>query len=966
MKNKEIKQNLDFSKFERLISKLYFVMDSNQKDEKGQDMRMLDKRMAEMLAEGGETELANSIAEKAGIDADFSSGNREGDEKSKRFFIPSWLMTSLIGFMSILLVGFGLANILFIDPGAQPEDNLASDATDIPVITLKPKNITESGFIAQDNEFLIQFEGSLDDEQLEERIKVEPEIAFEIEVKEEDGETTIVVKPAEELHKDTSYKISIAESLTFSDGKKLEQDLSWVLNVEPSFKVLNTYPENNQTDIPLDSYIQFDLNQTIETEDLEGAISIEPKLEGILTSQGNKYIFIPSEKLSPDEEYLVSIDKSLAGESGELGEDYQFAFKTKGVEASLQGLSWINKDQVEIAGGQIVAEVVNPAGELSPHSSVRFVLQKVSLTNGVTHIIENSSDLTALPGSLQSVNSSTQTLRDKAVYQYEAGEEGVYLLTASVGFEGETITKYFIKSNLYLVGEDSGEFSEGYAYDAKSLQPVKSAVVKSYLAGELIGESKTGEDGKFSTIKGDLLTVESEEGLGLLSSSLSPSYFSAWDQEQESPYKSVLIQDSNQYAVGDTVYFDIYLYDVDGTNPNGGVRVIIAKNDSLKWYELDTDQVVYDQIHYANEGWISDGLNLPDQGEDLFIYAIVDNLSAGIHRLDFDHSIAQSKPDLSVEISKSFYFVGESITASFVGEGEAVVSVYKRAIPTLPEDSSSQKSLAFGELVEKKDLNLDETKQYSFTPLFDGVSGVGYTYTVTITPAVVSDQKQYLGQPQYSTVEVYRDPYKFDLHLDKPIAELGESIIADIESREIINRSKLGEVNFDLKVVRHQLEYERFVSGGDQSVIIGGRFYGISTSENIVLDKTGLQTDADGIFKMELDDMQPGIYDIVLTYAETEVSFDGAIFVPDQESRLLELGIGSKFDMTFEISENDNPLLKLGENSEDRVVVYWMDQILRSAPLDKTSGVEISSGSALLCIVGEDENQILSRSCYSR
>lgn len=185
---------------------------------------------------------------------------------------------------------------------------------------------SDSAGIATDTEFIVKSRDDISVDFLKSSMNISPEINFDIE---KTSDKEFVIKPKNELKKDSIYKVSLL-------NQEKSYDLSWAFQTKKELKVIGSIPGNKSTYIPIDTGIEVMFSHK-NIENFEESFEIQPETKGSFTSNGYSMIFVPDELLSLDTVYTVSIKAGVKIKDSqlELVEDYIFTFSTQSYEGNV-------------------------------------------------------------------------------------------------------------------------------------------------------------------------------------------------------------------------------------------------------------------------------------------------------------------------------------------------------------------------------------------------------------------------------------------------------------------------------------------------------------------------------------------------------------------------------------------------------------------------------------------------------
>ncbi len=212
-----------------------------------------------------------------------------------------------------------------------PLSSTEPPASSEPAASLNPPTVTASAaanltateasgpVVSPTTGFLLSSVDGSDPADLAKRLTVEPKLDLSI-VRDADG-GTIRLTPREPLIPGAVYRFS----LTGPTGEQLD---SWAFQASQPVRVVGTLPNNQSTDVPLDSGIEITFDQDGVT-DAASFVTIEPPIKGQFEEHGRVLAFVP-ESLLPTTIYTVTVRAGVTvGATGEsLAEDVRFRFET--------------------------------------------------------------------------------------------------------------------------------------------------------------------------------------------------------------------------------------------------------------------------------------------------------------------------------------------------------------------------------------------------------------------------------------------------------------------------------------------------------------------------------------------------------------------------------------------------------------------------------------------------------------
>lgn len=248
--------------------------------------------------------------------------------------VPMYFVLGILIITFIAYAGFGG----FIrNPG---KDN--NPIVEIPKLEIGNYQIAALDFdkngVSLDSDLLLKSDKEIDPQVLAQSIKISPELKFEV-VKENSSDYKI--KFNEEKKPNTLYKLEIS-GYKSEDNTKQTGSFSWAFQTVNQFRVTNSLPGKNASNVPVNTGIEFVLNydtSLLSTKKVTDYFEISPKINGEIKLQGKRIIFAPKETLKASTKYSVILKKglSIGGVNPELStlkENYVVTFTTQSNQTS--------------------------------------------------------------------------------------------------------------------------------------------------------------------------------------------------------------------------------------------------------------------------------------------------------------------------------------------------------------------------------------------------------------------------------------------------------------------------------------------------------------------------------------------------------------------------------------------------------------------------------------------------------
>ncbi|HXI82349.1 MAG TPA: Ig-like domain-containing protein [Verrucomicrobiae bacterium] len=219
-----------------------------------------------------------------------------------------------------------------LDPSSGiPEGGIATTAT-----------LTADGstgpVVGVDTAFRLASTTAMPASRLAARLTVDPSFAFS--VKPDPADRVAVITPAEKLLPGTVYRFD----LHGSTGELLD---TWAFQAKQPLRVVGTLPENESSDVPIDTGIEV----TFDQDGVSGAdthVSITPATKGRFEQHGRVLVFVPN-RLLPATIYTVTVSRGVTvADTGEATiSDVKFQFETAAkTEPTTSATTFVFQDQL--------------------------------------------------------------------------------------------------------------------------------------------------------------------------------------------------------------------------------------------------------------------------------------------------------------------------------------------------------------------------------------------------------------------------------------------------------------------------------------------------------------------------------------------------------------------------------------------------------------------------------------------
>lgn len=170
------------------------------------------------------------------------------------------------------------------------------------------------------------------------RLTVQPNFAFSIEPEADDR--AVLLTPDQPLQPGLVYRFA----LSGAGGELLD---TWAFQASQPLRVVGTLPENQATDVPIDTGIEIVFDQD-GVVDVASHVTVQPKTAGRFEQHGRTIAFVPDHQLSPATLYTVIVSRGVAvGSTAEATDrDTRFQFETAAATEPSAAMTFVFQDQV--------------------------------------------------------------------------------------------------------------------------------------------------------------------------------------------------------------------------------------------------------------------------------------------------------------------------------------------------------------------------------------------------------------------------------------------------------------------------------------------------------------------------------------------------------------------------------------------------------------------------------------------
>lgn len=878
--------------FKSILAKIAAALKISKKQEEKRGVGNLDAKVVEKLEKAGHVKLAKSVAK---------SAKRHNHKKAKSSV--NWLAfgLSFLTIAGLSVGGFWLYENLYGKNGPQLSDLQNGIVT--PAIALRATEKTNSGYIAPQSTFEITFE-SEPVGNVENSIKVYPEFEYDVEVANVDGEFQAVIIPTEDLDNDVDYVVSLEEGLTFEDGSKLRKDLSWVLKVEPKFAVLSVTPRFEAYGVPVNTVIEVEFNhKNIDIDEFSKAFSISPAVKGRFELYGMKAVFIPSANLAYSTSYSVFIDGEYANLDGDtLGENYTVSFYTDNGENDTV------VDQVYWMGGNSGIDNSSKgfaiaAGNYHTDESITYTLFSVS-TDKALNLLKDGSYIYKLPADAKEI--VTKSFKPYEYFAYEPKDKGFYVIRAEIVGKSKPIYKFYVKSDLSLIGNVGEGDSFVYVYNMADSAAVKDAKVAGYNDGKLLDTKNSNGEGYVQIAKSSLFIAQKGDNYAVIDSSANANGWFYYSTLQTSAFTRL---DKPIYKPGDTIKFNgVVRTVVDGKieipKDENSLKITAIASSLVEYNSEKAETPVYEKrISFdLKNGTFNGNFELPRNIDVGYLYInveykgeVIDSNLVNIaeyvtpkesYTIEFDKQTYLKGEDAKITVTGRDYagrpLTGKSIKLNYrVNDIEA--SIFDNGLPIPDWDY-------WGELEKELMISLDKNGVYTqsidlaeLVGLPNGGQEMSPAYTI-IADLSAAEEDVYID---YSSDNLYYSMADYDVRIKSPAqltnVYIGEDVTVELSTGTYWDSKPVGGKKVTLEISRDW--YEVVQDGTEYNDVLKiqvPKYTNVFHTESVI-NPTLVTLNSEGKATLELADVKEGSYDVRISYEDKYLKkYDGFLYIEEK------------------------------------------------------------------------------------
>ncbi len=595
-------------------------------------------------------------------------------ENIKSYYSSSKLMYNTLSMLFL----FAIASIVGLTyyfqnytaqpiPGQEPEFKTKI----IPQVALTKSDESELG-VDTDSIFSFAAEKPINKQSLEDNIKVSPEFDYTVNWK---SDTEVEILPNEELDINTEYSVILGTGTQFGEEEPILDELVWKFKTRPSFTLTGITPRDDSESAPYDTAIEFEFNyKEIDLNSFNENFVIEPVVAGHAEVFENKVVFLPDDKLTPYEEYTVSLKPGVKNQYGEeTTQVYTSTFKVansnaNGVSLQLPLLN-IYSPSVEIAN-----QAINPYIKISTdYIQTEVVVDAYRLTEQQFVEYLNTKKNPSEELSAQ-YNFTPNENDDQETVDLSNLEKGLYYIEVSSS-ETESKAKQVINYSDYgLFNAEGTDSAQLWVFDLKEYKVLTSGSFNFYKENE-DSYTKVATVSDFNEEKitfekpYDLIIGTVNDQLSVLTKAQSGENEDYWNFDhwstasiENEEYRVFFYTDRPLYQPGDTVHFKAIIRkggDFNYRIPEGQkVKVVVPKaNSSLNLFE--------EELTVNEFGTITGSIQIPNNYfNSLEVKIVTDDESISSYYYVTVTPYSKPQFEIDLELDKDSYKNGETAHAT--------------------------------------------------------------------------------------------------------------------------------------------------------------------------------------------------------------------------------------------------------------------------------------------------------------
>jgi uncharacterized protein (DUF427 family) len=182
------------------------------------------------------------------------------------------------------------------------------------------------------DDFIIQWDAAMDQAATEAAVSFIPDVTNRADTWSTGDAGDIQTISFDDLEFETWYTVVVSTAALGTNGlNKLEADTFMFKTLPEPPSVVNTFPANLATDVPIDSPISIEFSKAMVADSVEKAISFNPALviDSYVWSEDMKTVYLMTAEMVPSNMYFGTVDAVATDEFGtQMSEPYVWAFTT--------------------------------------------------------------------------------------------------------------------------------------------------------------------------------------------------------------------------------------------------------------------------------------------------------------------------------------------------------------------------------------------------------------------------------------------------------------------------------------------------------------------------------------------------------------------------------------------------------------------------------------------------------------
>jgi len=199
------------------------------------------------------------------------------------------------------------------------------------VASTTPPNGDSLTFTVTDD-YVIEFDATLDQAASEAAVSISPSVSNRVNTWSTGDAGDVLTISFDELEFETWYTVVLSTAVLGTNGlNMLEADTITFKTLPEPPKVISTFPDQLDGDVPIDVPISIEFSKSMRDTTVEQSISFSPALEvlSFVWNEDNTIVYLSTAELAPSNMYFGTVDVGAMDEFEiHMAKPYVFAFTT--------------------------------------------------------------------------------------------------------------------------------------------------------------------------------------------------------------------------------------------------------------------------------------------------------------------------------------------------------------------------------------------------------------------------------------------------------------------------------------------------------------------------------------------------------------------------------------------------------------------------------------------------------------